>query len=517
MPKQTTPPTDSSEADSAGSGDAGTTPPPPADGKPAEHASEQTAPAQPAAPTPSGNRFFLWLRSLGLVREPGWIGGVAVGIADRLGIDVIIVRGILVVVAVFGGPALLLYAAAWLLLPDARGKIHLEEMLRGRFEPPLVGIAVLVAISVLPVAPSFWSLGATFWGQPFWGASFGRAIWTLVVIALLIGFVVWFSRRARPTPPAAPVPPATPADPASETADAAAATATLPTTADGTEPDPNVTDWRDRQTKWKTEHDAYLAQRSEEKRVASQQATAAAKADRMARAALEREERARTRSNPLYSVSVIGLAFIGGAITALALGAGVPGPIDFLAGAGVAVGILGLGIVLNGAMGRRSGGASAIAVLLLIPLIVSAIFPQTAALKYAGNRDVVLHSVGQGTTRTYTQLSGNITIDLSDYWRTPRPTKAADYSAEEVRVIGLSGNIKVIVPADEYEYLSATALSGSITTLNGTRLPHNGSPVSYSRTTSPVSGDVNQTHAARMLDVEAFAGSGNITFVKGAN
>src|SRR5690606_39828689 len=69
-----------------------------------------------------------------LTREPGWLGGVAAGLAARLGIDPILVRGILVVVALIGAPALLLYAAAWLLLPDLEGRIHLERLTRGHFE-----------------------------------------------------------------------------------------------------------------------------------------------------------------------------------------------------------------------------------------------------------------------------------------------------------------------------------------------------------------------------------------------
>ncbi|CAN5229805.1 hypothetical protein BH09ACT5_BH09ACT5_21120 [soil metagenome] len=62
----------------------------------------------PAAPRQAEARFFGWMRGLGVRREPGWIGGVCAGIAARLGIDPLIVRGIAVVVAVLGGPAFLL-------------------------------------------------------------------------------------------------------------------------------------------------------------------------------------------------------------------------------------------------------------------------------------------------------------------------------------------------------------------------------------------------------------------------
>jgi phage shock protein PspC (stress-responsive transcriptional regulator) len=459
-----------------------------------------------------GQRFFSWIRSLGIVRQPGWIGGVAVAIADRIGIDVLIVRGILIVAAILGAPAFLLYAAAWLLLPDTRGRIQLEEMLHGRFEPPLVGIAILVALSVLPVAPSIWSLGSSYWGQPYWAGSVGRAIWTLIVIGLVVAFIVWMSRRSNPVPPAPPTASepnaATPLDSVEPDAPAAPA---APAT------DDQVADWRERQAQWKTNHEAYRRQHSAERQAANQAAASAARAERMARASVEREQRVLTRSNPLYSVSAVGLAFVAGAVTSLVTGAGAPGPVDFLAGGAVAVGVLGLAIVINGAMGRRSGGASAIAVLLLIPLIFASIFPQTSTLRYSGDRDLVLHSAGQGSSRTYTQLSGDVTIDLSNYYRSPRPSNAADFTAEEVRIFDGSGHVTVILPSDEYENLSATTLSGTITTPTGHHV-ESGRVNGYSTAIDP-DGNNNPglNTAARMLDVQVFVGNGNVTFSKGAN
>src|SRR5690606_38583774 len=75
--------------------------------------------------------FFDWLRGLGFQREPGWLGGVASGIATRIGIDVMLVRGILVVLAILGFPVLFLYAVVWLLAPDSTGRIHCEQLGRG--------------------------------------------------------------------------------------------------------------------------------------------------------------------------------------------------------------------------------------------------------------------------------------------------------------------------------------------------------------------------------------------------
>ena len=82
-----------------------------------------------------GTRFFDWMRGLGVVRSDGWLGGVCAGIAYRLGIDPLIVRGIVVVAGILGVPVLLLYAAAWALLPDRDGRIHLQRLFEGEFEP----------------------------------------------------------------------------------------------------------------------------------------------------------------------------------------------------------------------------------------------------------------------------------------------------------------------------------------------------------------------------------------------
>jgi phage shock protein PspC (stress-responsive transcriptional regulator) len=154
------------------------------------------------------------MRGLGLVRTDGWIGGVCAGVADRLGIDPIIIRGIVVVAAILGAPALLLYAAAWALLPDRENRIHLQRLLDGDFQPAIVGIGAMALLSLLPMAQGLWWAGPGFWGAPSWGDAVGRVIWTLIVIALVVGLVIAVTRGTwtRSTSsyaahPAAPTPP----------------------------------------------------------------------------------------------------------------------------------------------------------------------------------------------------------------------------------------------------------------------------------------------------------------------
>ncbi|WP_194409279.1 PspC domain-containing protein [Microbacterium cremeum] len=162
-------------------------------------------PAPPGLPTGS-DRFFSWVRGLGVVRGDAWLGGVCGGLAARLRIDPIIVRGIFAVVAVLGFPALLIYAIAWALLPDAVGRIHLRELFHGRFDPAMIGILILTVLSFVPVVPwlwnaALWPVWATFgggYGLPIWdlGTPFG-GIGVILTLALIGGAVFLIVRSAR--------------------------------------------------------------------------------------------------------------------------------------------------------------------------------------------------------------------------------------------------------------------------------------------------------------------------------
>lgn len=178
-------------------------PPPPA--------AEASAP-HPAGHDPhTGDRFFSWTAGLGLVRGDGWIGGVAAGIAARLRIDPLIVRGVLVVVGLFGFPVIFLYAIAWAILPDLDGRILLQEALRRRFEPAQVGILGLLVLGLIPLGPGVVFVG----GIPGWMLSPGLGGWSalsalLVTVGLVLAGALLFiivraarhsARSASPAPP----------------------------------------------------------------------------------------------------------------------------------------------------------------------------------------------------------------------------------------------------------------------------------------------------------------------------
>jgi len=137
-----------------------TTTPPPAD-QPApppippasQPFSPPTPPPAPPYPAPArsgSDGFFDALRRVGVVRtNDRWVGGVAGGVALRLGIDPLLVRGIFGVTALFGGAGMIVYGLAWALLPEqSDGRIHLQETIRGRFDAALLGAIGLFVVGV---------------------------------------------------------------------------------------------------------------------------------------------------------------------------------------------------------------------------------------------------------------------------------------------------------------------------------------------------------------------------------
>jgi phage shock protein PspC (stress-responsive transcriptional regulator) len=146
-----------------------TSPPPPAEPGPADHHDLQ----EQQGPRTSRNEIL----ELGRLRrtQDRHIAGVAGGIARHLDIDPIIVRVALVVLVFFGGSGLLLYGAAWLLVPEegsAAQPLGLDDRNRNI---ALLGTGVLAAIAAVG------DFAGAFWFP-----------WPVVIVGLL---VVWFLNR----------------------------------------------------------------------------------------------------------------------------------------------------------------------------------------------------------------------------------------------------------------------------------------------------------------------------------
>ena len=127
--------------------------------------------------TPSSARsgldgLFSSLRGFGVRRntDERWLAGVCSGIADRLGIDPLIVRGALIVLLFVGGLGGLLYLIAWALLPDQNGKILAEAALHGDGW----GIALLIVIGIALIS----NISDRWW------------LWTILVP---VGLLVWWA------------------------------------------------------------------------------------------------------------------------------------------------------------------------------------------------------------------------------------------------------------------------------------------------------------------------------------
>ena len=394
-------------------------------------------------PATASNRFFTWMRSLNIQREPGWIGGVASGIATRLGIDPLIVRGIIVVVAVLGGPALLVYAAAWLLLPDLEDRIHLEQVLKGALEPPVAGIGVLVLLSLLPVSQGFWFAGSAFWGEPYWGAAIGRALWTIIILGLAIWLVVWIARRPGiiPTAKARATPSPTPPAANAPAADFAA--------------------WREQQSAWKAENVAFRQQQNAERAAAYRSLHDEQRAAWNARQAVARERNRRSRPNPLFTILVIGLALAAGGLTALWLKDGDLDVTTTVAGLSVALAVLALGMIANGIRGRRPGGAAGLAWLVVMPLIFFTWFPQSSHIQYAEDASFTPVDRAGDSADVFFAGGGHVDFDLTDYYDN-QLSHRGEVEPDDVYLFVFSGDVTVDLPAEWYSTVNASILSGGI-------------------------------------------------------
>jgi phage shock protein PspC (stress-responsive transcriptional regulator) len=151
-----------------------------------------TAPA--AAPEAAGDpaqpQGFSQIRDLHIVRpdEGRWAAGVAAGLARRWNVDPLLVRGGFVALTLLGGLGVLAYGVGWLLLPQADGRIHVEEAGHGKLSPGFFG-AALTTLAGMGSAPS-WLAG--------WGYDTGGTPPLLAIV--LVGGVIWWA-ATRPKKP----------------------------------------------------------------------------------------------------------------------------------------------------------------------------------------------------------------------------------------------------------------------------------------------------------------------------
>lgn len=284
---------------------------------------------EPGAPTPNESprqpqnltEVFDWIRGLGIVRpdDDRWIAGVAAGLARRSGLDPVLVRGAFVALSLFLGVGIFVYGVCWLLLPHPDGRIHAEEVTRGKVTAGFVGSVVAITSGMSSV----------------WGSAEGQWIgWgpgPLPLIAL--GLVVWWllrHRRGRPADPGT----AAEAQGAPRSSASGAAGAAAPRPEPGSAYEPPAAS----ATGYGTEETGTWSGPTGPTRPAST----------MTMAPPAPSARALTRPYRPLTMITIGIALLAGVITHLV------GNSWTTTGA-VALGVIGLGLLASGLAGRRGG------------------------------------------------------------------------------------------------------------------------------------------------------------------
>lgn len=371
----------------------------------AQHGSDRarsTPPGPPPGPDASGTgaRFFDWIRSVGIVRgSDRWFAGVCGGIAHRAGLNPLLVRVITIVLAILGGPVLFAYAIGWALLPDVQGRIHAEQALRGIFEPVMVGIVAVLAISFVSTSRDlWWQNPPTAPGLPAWLSTTLAVGWSIGVTVGLIWLVVFLVRRTS-APPGTYQRPDPTGYPVGEAAGARSDTA-------------------------------------------SGQAWSGGRRDR--------------RPGAGFSAIVLGLALVAGAATAGLWSSGIWSTPALVVGLAAALSVLALGIIVSGIRGRESGAMGGLAFLAAAALVPLGVFPSGTAFFPIGAPVWTVSPIAAGAPPGYVVLAGKSTVDLS---RFDEPGGSAGRTIDIWMGMGVT---ELILPADRPVQVEAGALIGGI-------------------------------------------------------
>lgn len=451
-------------------------------------------PAPQSPPPPTGG-FFAWIRGLGITRgSDRWFAGVAGGIAAKAGIDPLIVRGIFVVLALLGGPGILLYLAGWLLLPDLTGRIRLEDLFRGRVEGWTIVAVVAVALMAIPALLNLFTPSAFGWAIAPWGV-FGLPGWLsatitwLVWIAIIVFASIWISRsiRARgaehlareqaakqqadsPSTDTTDVPSTPASDPAGEnagdtrqqwTADSAAQSSQWtagPSAHFGEDSSTRPNSWGD---DFGRKADAWGQDFGRKADAWGQDFSK--RADEWSARYAEHHEA--HKLGTAHVIITLALALLAGGVTALwadSFGGSVASPgTTAIAALVAALAVLAVSLIVAGIRGRNTGWIGFLAACGVVTLLFTSILPWGTQFQPFGTMEL------DGTSAPGAVLiAGSTRLDLSHI--DTASTKNSDSNEQEDFVIWqLAGNSVVTLPKARATIVDVRVLAGNITEQRG--------------------------------------------------
>ncbi|HEY6796552.1 MAG TPA: PspC domain-containing protein [Kineosporiaceae bacterium] len=410
-----------------------------------------TGPGDPHAVP--GTEFFDRIRELGVARpdEGRWAAGVCAGLARRWALDPLLVRGLFVVGALVTGIGLGVYGLLWLFLPHPDGRIHAQQVLRGVVTAGFVG-AVLLMLFDFPLTNGAWfgwHSGGPFQIQPFGGLAF----------LAILGFGIWWlmtrnrhgaggpgsswtggpgaadgprpsgadevaGGRAPAGPPGAALPPYGTPDP-------------VHLAGGGTEPtDPRTMP---------------VAPVGFAGRPGGGTAIAPAPVVRLPSRPVDVQR-------PLHSLTLTTLGLAALAVGGVLAWDRAIGQVRGSAGAvavAVALGVVALGIVLAGALGRRPGGLAPIAVLLAVACVSGAAWHDSLS----GARKDITWTPTLGSHHGYDLGAGRAVLDLTS---TALTSAAATAPVTVPASLGV-GELVVVVPSGTTTQVNSSVGLGAVT------------------------------------------------------
>ncbi|WP_427015328.1 PspC domain-containing protein [Pseudarthrobacter sp. P1] len=419
-----------------------------------------TMPAPPPRPAAGGSRFFTWLRSLGVRRgEERWIGGVASGLAERWGIDPVIVRGLVVVLSLFFGIGVLAYGLAWALLPEPDGRIHAEEAGHGRWSTGMTGAVVFTALGL--ASPG---RGVVF------GAHDGWFPWGLLWIGAVVWLVVWAVNRDKRRNAPGPVPPTPPyaapfAAPAAGTADFTAPyAAPAGPSAAGPQGGPWGGPWGPPQGR--PQDPAALPWNGTEAFTATAGRVGAGVTDWSKHTLgpegpLGPNGPLAQRRHPRWGAGTValalGLALLAGATVLLLDSAAMLrlGGYGLATALAASAGVLGLCVVVAGFLGRRSGLPGFLAVLALAAAVALSVVPASGSWTLA--RSQTWQPVGiVAAENGFTAAASHATVDLTRLGSAPLAQEVS------VPVTLAASEVDIVVPANVPVTIESQLVASSI-------------------------------------------------------